>query len=453
MSRSANDDRSDRYNPNNDAYWAAEANEAEQRGDDGDDYEPAPASNDPTPTRTRELPLLRRSSWTPAFSDRERCGPLVMDRTSHLLWAIDQIGACFVDHRCESSESVARRAGELRALREVAADVPHAEANGRYANSLKRRSEVVSTGRFGYAEYRDVWVVDETLLARYESTLRACVEWAQSVGYAPAELADADRLSDPELVAVGWRRGLDLFSASFLRMLESEQVGSDEARDDLAATYAVSQELSWRAEEPGVFGCRRMTPDGEMYRWACGADRAPLLQTVGYSGVYDSRGAAVVRILPLLFPATRAEGPPSLSYTSCARVLGALRWMLEPYPDWFDVRPTLEAALSASIDAEWAGTAFCVFGVRTEGRGAVGQTAVWTSCGARSVAAASRQRDALATRGFRAVVLPTPIVGGRTNRFRHDGGHDQPPESPKGAWSLDTRVTWPPSGAWRPSRR
>ncbi len=37
MGRSPNDDRSDRYNPTSGAYWAAEANEARQRGDDDDD--------------------------------------------------------------------------------------------------------------------------------------------------------------------------------------------------------------------------------------------------------------------------------------------------------------------------------------------------------------------------------------------------------------------------------
>jgi hypothetical protein len=34
--RSPNDDRSDVMNPNNDDYWADQANQASQRGDDDD---------------------------------------------------------------------------------------------------------------------------------------------------------------------------------------------------------------------------------------------------------------------------------------------------------------------------------------------------------------------------------------------------------------------------------
>lgn len=42
MSRSSNDDRSDRFNPNNSAHSAAEANEARQRGANFDDGGEAP---------------------------------------------------------------------------------------------------------------------------------------------------------------------------------------------------------------------------------------------------------------------------------------------------------------------------------------------------------------------------------------------------------------------------
>lgn len=39
MGRSSNDDRSDNMNPNNEAYWASEANRAHQLGDDNDNDE------------------------------------------------------------------------------------------------------------------------------------------------------------------------------------------------------------------------------------------------------------------------------------------------------------------------------------------------------------------------------------------------------------------------------
>lgn len=47
MSRSPNDDRSDRYNPTSGSYWAAEANEARQRGDDGYQDEEGPPNTAP----------------------------------------------------------------------------------------------------------------------------------------------------------------------------------------------------------------------------------------------------------------------------------------------------------------------------------------------------------------------------------------------------------------------
>jgi hypothetical protein len=127
MGRSSNDDRSDRYNPNNDAYWAAEANEADQRGDD-DDMDDGPSaprsastvSQPPSPValhfqdfdaeHDKDSPLVPQ---TPS-SEGHRAGWRILDRTSHVLLALAHSVRIVEPYRLEREP----RASEHRAWRE-----------------------------------------------------------------------------------------------------------------------------------------------------------------------------------------------------------------------------------------------------------------------------------------------------------------------------------------------
>jgi hypothetical protein len=128
MGRSSNDDRSDRYNPNNDAYWAAEANEAEQRGEGEDDVDDEPSSPQPASSLSHapspialhfhdfddehqeDSPLVRKSP----SSEGHRAGWRILDRTSHVLLALAHSLRIVESYRIEREP----RASERRAWRE-----------------------------------------------------------------------------------------------------------------------------------------------------------------------------------------------------------------------------------------------------------------------------------------------------------------------------------------------
>jgi hypothetical protein len=122
MGRSSNDDRSDRYNPNNDSYWAAEANEADQRGDDDDlDNEPSSPRSASTVDRPQspialhfhkidgthkdDSPLVSQSPT----SEGHRAGWRILDRTSHLLLALAHSVRIVEPYRIEREPRAAER--------------------------------------------------------------------------------------------------------------------------------------------------------------------------------------------------------------------------------------------------------------------------------------------------------------------------------------------------------
>lgn len=453
MSRDPNDDRSDTMNPNNDAYWADQENRFGGDDEDGDASSSAAADYAVAAVRPREVSLNPADRpWSPRYTERQRCGPIVIDRASHFLWAVEQIANCVVGHMVESAQSAERRAAHLVELRALAGDIGAAERSGRYGAEFRERDAHRAEGS---------GQVDRSRLALYEDAVLASIGWVGTFGYTPLLISGPDASPRPELVAVGWRTGLDLLGRSLARGLEDAGILDGGPRKDTAVVYATNEESSWRSVEPGVFGFEAFPSEDDMYAWELGLDRHPTLPMAscpsrGYGGEW-SYSLPGLSIFPMLFPGSGSSVGASLTAAACGRLFAALQWLVDPFADWWDIRPTIAAARRAAAEAEWAGLSHAVFGVRVERQRHEregSEAASVTTC-ARSREDAAAQAAAVSRRGYRTVVLQTRPASGRAPwllPIRRDGHEDLKLAGSEEFWLVDgtrgRKAGWHDADSW-----
>jgi hypothetical protein len=397
VSRDPNDDRSDRYNPNNDSYWAAEANEG--RGDDWDEDDGSNHGTAEPPPELTELVIKdcgKTEGWDP-LPARTACAPFVMDRASHVLFCVDQLLRLVWGFRYETPESAERRKAKLCEIERVAADFDAAVKEGRYEVETRRSGE------------RCISHVDiDSYKSSIQEYARECrLGWeGRTVWTSCGYLAECDRIPDPEMVTFDWKRTFERVRGSLLGVLAAAAAEKGD-RGDAGALAVIGTARAntgcfpARSPDPIAWRVQRFGTDAELFEFGSRIKRE--------TAFTDERG------LPLLFPRGEPGAPAAISPAALARTIIAVDWMLAAFARSWDPTPVLDALWKCSSRAESAGAPLLVFGVGLKdvtelSYGPKSVQARYASAGAVDRSHAAALRRAFVRRRLRTIVLPCPTV-------------------------------------------
>lgn len=460
MGRSSNDDRSDRFNPNNDAYWAAEANEAAQ-GDDGDwddsDEPPPVAGSLQAPTKLVAMSSKRHHAGCKPLTDRQMCGQIILDRQSHVLAALSRILGASWGYRHETIES-AKRLDESQAI--AMARVT------RIIESLDervRRNEYPRAPKsYGYSSYS----ADEEWPDKYRARLlklRTLIEKGtrrqhkerldpryDTEGQAWPD-ADVEPSPIAEVRTLGWRDVFESISRRLALLLdETDRVHTSGSVAGTLITFDPRwderrENVPPRSTEPGAFSVQRFTSLDELFA-----------RSLELTAPKEERRRDTDRrsepVLMVIVSSGHAEADAhAVDGQFVQRTIDGLSAFLRPIPDWWNPAEPIRAAVRSARIAEWTGAAACVCGLSPwylNDDSAWNNRSIdsWLQSPCRSHQEAVAYVSMMIRRGYRTMILETPMTSGPVSwavsgdpesRHRH---YDEGTELAEAAWS--NRRTW-----------